>query len=708
MTPPAKSKSSATYAGALQNTKLCFRDPDIKGGSLEQTPLGLPRAVAGNFATVFNVLGVNGKRYAVKCFTRDVEDQQARYGAVSAELFKLKKPWQVHFDYQASGILVEGDWLPILKMEWIEAKGLLRWLEANLGNPQAIAGVATKFAAMATDLQMAGLAHGDLQHGNLLIDSTGELRLIDYDGMFVPSLASRGAAENGLANYQSPARSMKNYDASLDRFAAWLIYSSLLLLIEDPGLWAQFHRDGEEMLLFGKDDFVNPQALTALATVSSLEPIVASLRTCWSATNLLQIPAFDSALLPTPAAILDASPFATQPADANSGITVAHPITTSGPGGDWLAQHLPPMAPVKFSTGKGAARTTLSFLGLGLLGLLLFALSPVPALGAVLVSLAVLIVLAVGVPAYRSQPEFSARRAASGVLAARRAERKAAEKRLEMAVAALDTSLGSEQKMIARITALQEAAAAKEQMHVNAATAQVQSERKQAADALQQLLQGEATRIREALTRLQDAHTSAYMRRFSIDRAQLSGIGAVIAARLAASGIRTAEDLRTVEISYSGSGRYVNEVAIVVNRHGQRLRIEGLGPAKGNTLRTWHTSIATKARSTAPVALPPAEDALIRGMTQAERQRLGAVQSLLAKRLVDESAAIRRSSQAEQLGLRKDQADGRKAAAAEQTKLQSARQTADRAANAAIWAEQQAVRRRETYIGIRFSRFLVR
>jgi thiamine kinase-like enzyme len=36
-------------------------------------------------------------------------------------------------------------------------------------------------------LNRAGVAHGDLQHGNILV-ANGKPKLIDYDGMYVPAL----------------------------------------------------------------------------------------------------------------------------------------------------------------------------------------------------------------------------------------------------------------------------------------------------------------------------------------------------------------------------------------------------------------------------------------------------------------------------------------------------------------------------------------
>src|SRR6266568_7820404 len=101
-------------------------------------------------------------------------------------------------------------------MQWIDASGLLPFIEAHLWESHVLAHLATKFAQMVDDLSVLGIAHGDLQHGNLLVTASGELKLIDYDGMFVPSLAQMGACEKGHINYQSPARTMVTWGPYLD------------------------------------------------------------------------------------------------------------------------------------------------------------------------------------------------------------------------------------------------------------------------------------------------------------------------------------------------------------------------------------------------------------------------------------------------------------------------------------------------------------
>lgn len=135
-----------------------------------------------------------------------VSDQEARYKQISKTLGAVNSPWKVGFEYLPEGVLCEGRWYPALKMEWVEATGLLPFVEGHLQDRRILADLALKFAGLVQDLSRHGIAHGDLQHGNILVTPSGELKLIDYDGMFVPGLDSFGASELGHANYQSPLR----------------------------------------------------------------------------------------------------------------------------------------------------------------------------------------------------------------------------------------------------------------------------------------------------------------------------------------------------------------------------------------------------------------------------------------------------------------------------------------------------------------------
>ncbi|MEU8404526.1 hypothetical protein AB0C28_55985 [Nonomuraea sp. NPDC048892] len=267
MTAVTRFPSGGQYVDALQNPRLCFRDPELQTARLQTDALGRPKAISGNFASVFSVTTAAGTRYAIKCFTRNIPDQEKRYRAVSDHLRTLPHRWKIGFDYQPAGIMVAGQSYPILRMEWVEAVSLIRWIEDHLGNRPALFTLARYFAEMADDLAKAGIAHGDLQHGNLLVTPDGALKLVDYDGMYVPSLAGMPATEHGHRHYQSPSRANAAFGPDLDRFSNWLIYLSLVAISADVTLWHTLHEPGGEHLLLTDADFADVSTSTGMAVL---------------------------------------------------------------------------------------------------------------------------------------------------------------------------------------------------------------------------------------------------------------------------------------------------------------------------------------------------------------------------------------------------------------------------------------------------------
>lgn len=268
--------TGADYSEALRDTTLCFAHPAIAQGTVEMGPLRMPRAVSGNFGSVFRVTSARRTgTYAVKCFTRAVPDRLRRYRAIGDTVASLSGDWRVGVEYVPNGVLVRGDWYPVILMRWIEGTALITWLENHLGDAASIDALADRFAAVVGELEAAGIAHGDLQHGNVVVEPNGALKLIDYDGMYVPSLAGLPAAEQGHRNYQHPKRGSGDFGPGLDRFSAHVIHLSLRTLARKPQLWKQFHEEGGEHLLLKAEDYASPAESDRWAAIACAVPELA-------------------------------------------------------------------------------------------------------------------------------------------------------------------------------------------------------------------------------------------------------------------------------------------------------------------------------------------------------------------------------------------------------------------------------------------------
>ncbi len=263
------------YNAAVQNPAVCFSDADLRQGQAVGDLFGLPRPHSGNFADVYQVQGPNNQSWAVKCFTREVHGLHGRYQAISEHLQQFQRSFMVDFRYLEQGIRIRGQWYPILKMRWVEGFRLNEFIAEHLERAQVLDRLAQMWIRLAQELREARMAHGDLQHGNVLLvpgskPGSLHLRLIDYDGMCVPALAEQPSGEVGHPHYQHPERlRLGTYNAEVDRFAHLVVYSALRVLrLEGKALWDRY--DNGENLLFREQDFRAPRASRLLRELWSL------------------------------------------------------------------------------------------------------------------------------------------------------------------------------------------------------------------------------------------------------------------------------------------------------------------------------------------------------------------------------------------------------------------------------------------------------
>jgi predicted Ser/Thr protein kinase len=249
--------SPQDYNEALQYPSHCFSDPDLAAGVTELNNLGLPRPRSGMFACVYKVSNRN-LDWAVRCFLQPRADQVRRYIQIRDSLQRASLPCAVAFDLQEQGIQVAGQSFPMLKMEWCHGEPLNYWLARNLRNKPALEDFLENWRITAGSLAAAGIAHGDLQHGNILVHD-GQIKLVDYDGMYVPEFKGMPATELGHRNYQHPQRNSTHFGPYLDNFSAWLIYISVLISGCDPHIWHDFE-GGDECLLFRRQDLDDPMS----------------------------------------------------------------------------------------------------------------------------------------------------------------------------------------------------------------------------------------------------------------------------------------------------------------------------------------------------------------------------------------------------------------------------------------------------------------
>ncbi len=256
---------SQDYNEAIQSPKSNFADPALRRGEAVCNALGIPMPYSGNFADVYQVRCPDGSRWAVKCFTREALGLRDRYQEISAHLQKAKLPFTVDFTYLEQGIRVAGAWYPVLKMQWVEGLTLNQFVSQYLDKPAMLEALFQMWGRMGQYLRAAEVGHCDLQHGNVLLAPGASanslaLKLIDYDGMWVPALAGKKSGEVGHPSYQHPQRLQEGtYSLEVDRFPLLLVAASLRALkLNGKGLWEKY--DNGDNLLFKESDLRDPGA----------------------------------------------------------------------------------------------------------------------------------------------------------------------------------------------------------------------------------------------------------------------------------------------------------------------------------------------------------------------------------------------------------------------------------------------------------------
>src|SRR2546422_5909890 len=199
------------YHEAVQHPPKAFADPGLQAVTLELDRFGMPKPATGGNAVVYKATEPGGflrfkKTWAIRCFQRPISDHAERYEAISKHLRTVHLPYDVNFQFLKRGIQIRSNWFPIVKMQWAKGDLLHSHIEKHLGYPVALEALRAKWVILVRHLEAARVAHGDLQHGNIMVRG-GSIHLVDYDGMWVPALSGRHATEIGHRAYQHPERS---------------------------------------------------------------------------------------------------------------------------------------------------------------------------------------------------------------------------------------------------------------------------------------------------------------------------------------------------------------------------------------------------------------------------------------------------------------------------------------------------------------------
>ena len=235
---------------------------------------GNPIMSSGNFAVVFKMRDLStGRLFAVKCFTKEQEGRGERYAKIAEELQFVSSPYILHVQYIDRELFVnttncDEEEFPVLVMDWVDGQPLDAYLRENLDDEYALQMLAYRFCNMGAWLLSQPFAHGDLKPDNILVRDDGTLVLVDYDGMYVPSMKGEKAYEIGSPDFRHPQRTADDFDEHIDDFSIASIALSLKAISIDSRLYG-IHSE-EDRLLFSVNDYLDISQSSALQNVMSL------------------------------------------------------------------------------------------------------------------------------------------------------------------------------------------------------------------------------------------------------------------------------------------------------------------------------------------------------------------------------------------------------------------------------------------------------
>lgn len=256
-----KYPSPGEYVEALQDPESAFRSPVLQRAAFVMdrrypAAWGIPLAVSGNAAVVFRAT-VDSRDQALRFFVREDVSEKERYAALERHFVEHRmQDWVSRASWVDDAVALGGRRWPMVQMDWITGRRLDDHVDALAvrHDVATLHTLAANWRAHVRRVQNAEFAHGDLQHGNVLVEPSGGLRLVDFDGSWIAALDRLGEPkESGHLNYRHPCR--RTWGRWMDTFPALVIYTGLLALSRRPDAWRK-----NEAILFTREDLEQPGA----------------------------------------------------------------------------------------------------------------------------------------------------------------------------------------------------------------------------------------------------------------------------------------------------------------------------------------------------------------------------------------------------------------------------------------------------------------
>ena len=234
---------------------------------------GEPYHSSGAFAVVFKMKNEQtGKCYALKCFTEEQEGRAEAYRQIADELEFVDSSYITSVKYLDKEIFVdsscEEDEFPVLLMDWIDGETMENYIVENYQDNYTMAMLCYRFCKMAAWLRTQSFSHGDIKPDNIIVRPDGSLTLVDYDGMFVPSMKGSQSPTIGTRDFSHPLRTVDDFDETIDDFSLASIALSLKAISMKSTLLDIY--GASDRLLFSENDYRNPSNSKVISALQEL------------------------------------------------------------------------------------------------------------------------------------------------------------------------------------------------------------------------------------------------------------------------------------------------------------------------------------------------------------------------------------------------------------------------------------------------------
>ncbi len=164
---------------------------------------------SGSYAVVFKAKD-HSNDFAIRCFISAEKENIERYKEIDNYLKNRRASWITKIELLEDEIKVDGKFYPVLKMDWVDGQLLNNYITQIIHNNIALTSLQSEVLRVSRSLERLKIGHGDIQCGNIIIAKNSKeeyiIKLIDYDGMYIPSFSNKVNLERGRTEFQHPSR----------------------------------------------------------------------------------------------------------------------------------------------------------------------------------------------------------------------------------------------------------------------------------------------------------------------------------------------------------------------------------------------------------------------------------------------------------------------------------------------------------------------